>query len=323
MSLITTYSRGFFSCCSVKLGYLTEYINKHKTIPDHVDSSAQFTWYKINQNEDVTFDYFEHYDNINITSIPISINYHHKDQFKNYSHLDYKNILPIVKKYFSPSLQICDIIKHIENKYNLDYTNICVLFYRGNDKSTETDLGNYRGYVIHANNILKKNPNIKFLIQSDETEFINFMLNVFPNNSFYFKDETRNMRKCKSSVDILMRNTNYIFSKYFLAITIIMSKCKYIVCGSGNCSIWIIFYRGHNNNVYQYLNGNWLITDIDNSVKEVGRQPQIMATTTTNLSVNMGRTISINMPNTSSSMGMNIGVVNRTMSNTLSMMRLY
>jgi hypothetical protein len=33
-----------------------------------------------------------------------------------------------------------------------------------------------------------------------------------------------------------------------------MSKCKYVVCGSsGNCSIWITFYRGNADNVYQYL----------------------------------------------------------------------
>ena len=37
-----------------------------------------------------------------------------------------------------------------------------------------------------------------------------------------------------------------------------MSKCKYIICGSGNCSIWIMFYRENANNVFQNLNGEWL-----------------------------------------------------------------
>ena len=54
-----------------------------------------------------------------------------------------------------------------------------------------------------------------------------------------------------------MKKQNNIYSKYYLAITIIMAKCKYIVCGSGNCSIWIMFYRGNNNNVCQYNNGKW------------------------------------------------------------------
>jgi len=76
-----------------------------------------------------------------------------------------------------------------------------------------------------------------FLIQSDETEFIEFITNMFPNNSFYFKDEIRHMKKCSSTVDIKMSSQNYEFSKKYLAITIIMSKCNYIICGSGNCDI--------------------------------------------------------------------------------------
>jgi hypothetical protein len=52
--------------------------------------------------------------------------------------------------------------------------------------------------------------------------------------------------------------SNYKFLKKYLAITIIMSKCEFIIFGSGNCSEWIIFYRGNVNNVYQNLNNQWL-----------------------------------------------------------------
>jgi len=55
-----------------------------------------------------------------------------------------------------------------------------------------------------------------------------------------------------------MKDTNSIFSKYYLAITIIMAKCNYIVCSSGNCSIWTMFYRGNAENVFQNLNGEWV-----------------------------------------------------------------
>ena len=85
------------------------------------------------------------------------------------------------------------------------------------------------------------------------------MSSHFPRNSFYFNDEIRHIKKQNSTVDFIMKDKNYEFSKYYLAITIIMSKCKYIICGSGNCSEWIMFYRGNNNNVYQNLNGKWCI----------------------------------------------------------------
>ena len=257
MSVICKHNFGFFSCCSVKLDYIVKYLNLKLKIPDYVDSSQQFKWYKNDQQKDITYEYFEHYNNITDITINYPINYKHIYQFIDYSKLDYANITPIIKKYFSPSINILNIIKNIEQKYNLVYDNICVLFYRGNDKIKETILCSYNEYLEYADLIIKNNPDILFLIQSDETEFIEFMTIKFPNNSFYFKDEIRHMNKCNSTVDVLMKDMNFEFSKFFLAITIIMSKCKYIICGSGNCSIWIMLYRQHSNNVYQYLNNKW------------------------------------------------------------------
>ena len=170
-----------------------------------------------------------------------------------------------MKKYFSPSQEINDIITKIEKKYKLKYHNICVLFYRGNDKNRETPICGYEEYLIYANKVLSDNPKVQFLIQSDETEFIHFMEKAFPNNSFYLKNEIRHISKCNCTVDIIMKETNYIASKYYLGITIIMSRCKYIICGSGNCSIWIMFYRGNCKNVYQNLNHTWY----DHTVKKL------------------------------------------------------
>ena len=259
MSVIVTHNDGFFSCCSVKLTHIVYFINVNKIFPTIVDSSKQFDWYKVNDNkEDITFEYFEHPDNCDVElDYREYIRYIDSDQFYDYSYFNYNNICPIVKKYFTPSTNIRNIINNMEEKYKLEYENICVLFYRGNDKNRETELCEYNDYIIYANFIISKNPNIKFLIQSDETEFIELMTNTFPDNSFYFKDEIRHMNKCDNTVDLVMRDQISLFSKYYLAITIIMSKCKYIICNTGNCSMWIMFYRGNYENVYQNNNKNW------------------------------------------------------------------
>jgi hypothetical protein len=258
MSLKISHNAGFFSCCSVKLEHICSFINENKKLPTIVDSSAQFEWYK-NDNDkdkDITYDYFNHYDNILIDSNFQIYSYRNDDQFKNYSDLDF-NIIPIVKKYFTPSNNIKNIINNIEKKYNLSYENICVLFYRGNDKITETDISDYNDYINYCNKIIKHNSYITFLIQSDETEFIELITKHFPNNSFYFKDEIRHINRCINTVDVLMKDKNNEFSKYYLAITVIMAKSKYIICGSGNCSLWIILYRENNNNVCQFLKNTW------------------------------------------------------------------
>lgn len=257
--LIVKHNAGFFSCCSVKLHHIIKYFNQNKKLPHIVDSSGLFNLYKINNNNnnDITFDYFDDYNNYDNIVYTKKIIYDHEYQYSNYNKLDYNNLSHFIKKYFSPSQQITDLIRDLEIKYNIDYNNICILFYRGNDKSRETKICGYNDYIIYAKKIINKNPNIKFLIQSDETEFIETIQKTFTENSFYMKEEIRHMKKCNNTVDKLIKDKIDKFSKLYLAITIIMSKCKYIICGSGNCSIWIMFYRGNCDNVYQNLNGKW------------------------------------------------------------------
>lgn len=251
------HNAGFFSCCSVKLAKIVEFINSNKKLPERVDSSHQFKWYKNNMKCDITFDYFEHYENKPDVDVVDSITYKDNHQFKAYANLDYNGLIPLVKKYFTPSTEINEIITNIEQKYDLVYENICVLFYRGNDKTTETKKCKYDEYLSYVDTLMKKNEKLVLLLQSDETEFIEFMTEKFPDNSFYFRDEIRHMKKCNSTVDIKMRSTNYEFSKKYLAITVIMSKCKYVICGTGNCDMWIMFYRGNNENVIQNRNRKW------------------------------------------------------------------
>lgn len=259
--LIVTHNAGFFSCCSVRLDKIIDFFNTHKQLPEKVDSSAQFLWYKpFSRSGDLTDEYFDlptNYNNIEFTNI---VDYNESYQFVNYSNINYFALSPFVKKYFSPSATICQMMIHMQKKYAIDFENTCVLFYRGNDKSTETNLSSYDEYVSFGKVCLLKNPQIMFLIQSDETEFIKKMCLEFPNNSFFMKDEIRHMTRRINTVDFLMKNNIDIYSKQYLAITILMSKCKYVVCGSGNCSIWIMLYRGHNKNVYQYLHNRWLLS---------------------------------------------------------------
>ncbi len=253
MDLVLGHEGGFFSCCSVRLYYLILFFNKYKQLPKTFDSKGFYTWYKQNTTEDITFEYFENYENINeMITYTRDINYHECYQYKKYTTLDLKVLLPLIHKYFTPTDEIMNIKNTIECKYSLDYDNICVLFYRGNDKITEISLPSFDEYILYADEILKKQPNIKFLIQSDETNFINVMRLQYPTNHIVFNDEIRHIPRRNTTVDkIIFKEHNYTYSKKYLAITLIMSKCKYIICNSGNCAIWTVFYRQNTDNVIQ------------------------------------------------------------------------
>jgi hypothetical protein len=256
-----THSSGFFSNCSYRLYEIIKYFNQNNKVPDTIDSTEQFKLYKphCKKDNDITNDYF--INNNNLLEYKQFIDFHWLFQFIDYNKLNYKVLTPFIDKYFTPTEEIYNIISTLETKYNIDYQNTCVLFHRGNDKITESNICNYNETIEKANIIYNKDNNIRFLIQSDEIEFINTMREKFPNN-IYFKQEIRAMTKCLSSVDLATRdidnnNINYKFSKNFLAITIIMSRCKYIVCGAGNCSLWIMFYRKNANNIFQFIENKW------------------------------------------------------------------
>ena len=145
---------GFFSCCSVRLHEIIQYYNRYRELPQIVDSSNQFILYKQPNNDaDIVFDYFENYNNVNeLIQYSNPINYHENYQFSNYQNIDYNQINPFIKKYFTPSKNIQNIVQNIENKYNIQsYSDICVLFYRGNDKITETVLANYTNILERQN----------------------------------------------------------------------------------------------------------------------------------------------------------------------------
>jgi len=259
MHIIVAHKFGFFSCCSVILDNIAQFCNTYGLLPDHVDSSESFDWYKPPGLEggDITRHYFDPEHTETSLHMDLPVDFRHEHQWKNYSELRYDQIGQLLRRYFVPTIEIRNLVADMESRYNIaDYENLCVLFYRGNDKSTETRLCGYEEFIDQARAVQTKHPGVRFLIQSDETEFIDRMSSEFP-DSFYLKDDIRHMSKRISSVDLVGPQYNYEFSKRYLAITILMGKCKHIVCNTGNCSLWIMLFRGNAENVYQNFDGIW------------------------------------------------------------------
>ena len=253
-----THNAGFFSCCSVKLSQIVKFINSNKKIPDIVDSSQQYLLYKSDKDtdKDVTFDYFENYNNITNVNIIYPINYRHKYQFVNYSELDYKSITPIIKKYFSPSNNINIIVNNIKKKYNIKYDNTLAVYYRGTDKRSETRLASFESFYEKIMEIKNINKNITILIQTDTSQFIDY-INEKKMENIIIIEENKTSYKNKGIHNEQSLDTNYNDMFNFLSTILIISQCKYIICSSGNCSIWAMFYRGIGKNIMQYLNGTW------------------------------------------------------------------
>ena len=101
--------------------------------------------------------------------------------------------------------------------------------------------------------IINVNKNIKILIQTDTSQFIDY-INSKNLENIIIINENKTSYTNKGIHNEQSRNENYYDMLNFLSTVLIISKCKYIICSSGNCSIWMMLYRGNNKNVIQYLN---------------------------------------------------------------------
>lgn len=255
------HNAGFFSCVTQRLEMILRYFNQYHQLPQIIDSSEQFFYYKVRNDDDINYRFFQPSEQIPIDikySLPVCVtNLPNEQQFSDYTKLNFDSLKPFINKYFAVSKEVQQTVGQIESKYHIDCDNLCVLFYRGLAKSWETNLASYQEYLNKAESILAENPNITFLLQSDETEFFNFMQSKLP-KSISFQNEITHTSKinCNRIPDVerqLPRNQRITHAIRFLAIVQIMAKSRFVVTYSGNAGLWICLYRGHGQGIYQYL----------------------------------------------------------------------
>jgi len=287
-TLRVSHRYGFFSCFSVLLTGIVDYVQKTGAFPDQINTDDLLEWYKPTQQ---TSTILSEYITMNRCVI------HFTTFNEDVQYTQYNTIPPEIDAYlpfFSPTVDILNRIAFLKEKYKIDPEHTIVAFYRGNDKATETRLCTYSEMIDQVTSISTQIPLYKntsesnntttasaesnntqkaaararkpVWIQTDETEFIQFASAVFP-DSFYCIDEIRHIPRQLTSVDkVACALSNHEASKWYLAITILMSQCKYVVCNSsGNCPLWIYLYRKRNilpdgHLFFQYWNGSFIMT---------------------------------------------------------------
>lgn len=271
--LRSSHNCGFFSNCSVLLHHITQYYEANQRLPHKIDSSRGWELYRLSPDplHDTRLDFFKEATPSSLDLIPsfalYGWNFHHSV----YSSLTYSSWIPFIKKYFSPTEEILDRVISLENTDKLDYENTCGLYYRGTSGSIERPSPTADAYVNEAKKIHSLNPDIKFIIQSDEEDFVVKMKESFPDNFIYFDENIGRTTRAPTSTKVTHDGSNayyeggdkplYIaeagtqalhdFTKTLLAIVLVLSKCRYLICNSSNVSAWTVLYRGHSTNVIQ------------------------------------------------------------------------
>lgn len=230
-------SHGFFSYAHVSLAQIVKYINANKHIPK-VSKKKLWGNFRLPEDGDELF-----FKDDNGEDISAEHSYILPCQFANYETVNYNMIHHIVNKYFTPTDDILQLVYEIEKKYNIVYENTCCIFFRGLDKKTEITLPTYDKIY---NKIDPKHKDMRILLQSDELEFMDYFAPKLC-NSFYCKDEIilLSKKKFSRSINHFIKNNHQrqFYVKRFLAIVLIMSKCKVVYGNKGNISLWICLFR--------------------------------------------------------------------------------
>jgi hypothetical protein len=252
---------GFFSCCSVRLYDIINFFNSENQVPALVDSTESFGLYKKHENHDLVFDFFEKYETPNSSEysnvIPIDC---WMFQFTNYKDIPYSRIIPFVKTYFKPNQTIQKKSDNLIIQYNINLENCIAVYYRGTDKKCETHIDRFDSFYNKIIDLFQSinNEKTQILIQTDTTQFVDYIKpKLVDKNVIIIKENTTsNTEKGIHYENNNIQNYNDI--QILLSISLIMSKCKHIICTSGNVSIWTMFFRENAENVHQNLNCKWL-----------------------------------------------------------------
>jgi hypothetical protein len=258
MELKITGGSGFFSNMTIRLIELVDFMSKYNEFPTSIDSSNQFDYYKDNL-------YSGKY-NENIADLYLSKNKKNIDfkipqirdcmaiQFADYNSIDFDNLNPIIKKYFNPSKLVLTKVNKLKKEYNLnDYIGV---FYRGNDKQTETKIAPYDLFINKCKEF--ENLNIPFLLQTDECFFASEFKKNFK-NTIIFDESICIDNKSKSVSHIVPFGQRFNFGLFYYAATILQGQSKYLITHSGNSALWAVLYRRNAKNVYQFYDDKFYI----------------------------------------------------------------
>ena len=257
-------SSGFFSCCNIILMKIIEYFNTHNMLPEKINTENFFSVYQLSENQDI-FKYIFYEKDINITfTDKISISKtNFEPQFSDYKLINYDLLHLFIEKYFNITPSIQNKIMELKHKYNIyeqENENLCGVFYRGNDKIKETNPPSYQEIIDKALEIkTMNNNNIKFIIQTDENNFLQYFLSIFP-DSIFFKEIPIIQQQMTTVAEMYRDNSNKLeILEYYVASIVILSSLTNVVFTSGNGELFMCFFRNHANGIHQYLKKNEFI----------------------------------------------------------------
>ena len=248
--LYCLWNCGFYSCETQVFNSLLILL-RHGLTPDRIDYSLGYRHFKKDPEKDIYPDFHQIDSNQSLDfytelELPDS----NKCQFGLYNFNVYNQI---ISRFFGPSNIVKERKDVLIEKYNIDFSKTISVLYRGTDKGTELTLASPQDYMTVVKNILKEHPDFRVLIQTDQTQVIQYFHNELGDKVFWFDEtpSTSTSRVIWSLMEDSGRDA-IDWSQWFDAALRCTSDCEYAINHTGNVGFWLNLYRGNTDNVYQF-----------------------------------------------------------------------
>jgi hypothetical protein len=239
------YSNEFQVFCSLLI------LMEHGIVPDQIRYSMGYKHFKNDPDLDIYLDFHkinsdQKIDLYNKVQLPDA----NKCQFDLYNFQIYNQI---IKRFFNPSDVIVERKKYLIEKYNIDTSKTIAVLYRGTDKGTELKIAHPEEYMRIVKKLLKQNPDFRVLIQTDQTQVIQYFHSELGDNAFFFEETPSTTSNNVIWSLIEKSDSNSVdWAQWFDTALRCVSDCKYVINHTGNVGMFMNLYRGNVKGVYQF-----------------------------------------------------------------------
>lgn len=254
LKMIRIAKTGFFSDCSILLQNIVDRFNQTTVFPKKLVVST-FSQYQVGvPKKDSHSLFFQNLYNRSLIS-PTPLKFSNGYQYRNYQEIDFRGLRSVIKAYFTPLPVVEELEKRLSDQYRLNVNQLISVYYRGNDKAGETEIASHEEFIEKTKEVLSGYPDYQILVQTDELEFREKFVSVFPKAIVIeempvIPSKTTPGHTVLNSLEPKVRID---FAYIHLAVTRIMAKSKIVITHSGNCGLWVLLYRGNSDGVFQYL----------------------------------------------------------------------
>jgi hypothetical protein len=248
-TLVVRHNAGFFSDCSIALLAITDFHSRFRRLPARVSFAETFRGFTDDSGRDPYLDYFEPRPDIEIPAGAAV-------RMEEYPHFDFRRepfaeLTPFVDRYFSPSAAVLAVADALADKYAIDCSRTLAICYRGTDKGRETGLGPYSEYVDKARSYLQRDPGLRIIVQTDQRQFLDYCAAHL--DAVFHIEELPLTRSDTVIHDLIAPQRRIEWAQTLLAVTTLLSCCRYVVNHSGNMGRWVCLYRRSARDTVQYL----------------------------------------------------------------------